>query len=97
MHASLVEVGQRAVGRFVPFKGVALGDVLEVVLGEIVGCLALLAGRDGSGEVSPLLDRDHPVLPRSEQVERGLQHGIELGLGRRGLLPPARSGRPPST
>ena len=79
-----VDIGKvRAVGRFVPFKGVALGDVLEVVLGEIVGRLALLAGRDGSGEVRPLLDRDHPVLPRSEQVERGLQHGIELGLGRR--------------
>ena len=35
MNASLVvERGQSAVGRFVPFKGVALGDVLEVVLGE---------------------------------------------------------------
>ncbi|MCC6426994.1 MAG: hypothetical protein IT435_09255 [Phycisphaerales bacterium] len=55
MAASLAEVRERAVGRLVPFEGVALGDVLEVVLGQVVGGLPFLAGGDRPREVRPFL------------------------------------------
>jgi len=65
MIASLVEVRQRSVGRFVSFEGVAFGDVIAILLGQVVGRLALLACGDGSGEVRPFLDGEHSVLPLS--------------------------------
>ncbi len=83
MCASLVECRERAVGCFVPFQGVALGDVLEVVVGQVLGGLPLLAGGYCPRQVRPFLDGEHPVLPCAEKVQGGLQHGLELGLAPR--------------